>query len=159
MLSIFPLRDFQFINFNISFFLTENDGNKALQLFCAIPVAMVFFIYLYLSCNDNYFVFSLYDDEINLPTLLSKHCINSVYDSFYHHVVHHEKTEKIVNVRSFVNKILFVYILLFHGGHNKDLRSPSTRPFIYCNPTFIDFLLNSTPPFYSGLEGILDGHV
>ena len=106
MLSIFPMRDFQFINFNISFFLTENDGNKALQLFCGIAVAMVFFIYLYLSCNDNYFVFSLYDDEINLPTLLSKHCINSVYDSFYHHVVHHEKTGKYMKLCSFVNKIL-----------------------------------------------------
>ena len=42
-----------------------------MQLFCAIPVTIVF-IYLYLLCNDDFFVLSLYDDEINLPTHLDQ---------------------------------------------------------------------------------------
>ena len=60
MLSIFPLRDFQFINFNRSFFLRDHNRNKALQLFCAIPVAIVFLYFysvLYLLCNDIFLYF------------------------------------------------------------------------------------------------------
>ena len=45
MLSIVPVfMIFHFINFIISFFLRDDNGNKALQLFCAIPVAIVFFV-------------------------------------------------------------------------------------------------------------------
>ena len=33
----------------------DHNGNKALQFFCATPVAIVFSIYLYLLCNDIFF--------------------------------------------------------------------------------------------------------
>ena len=50
--------------------LRDHNGNKAFQLFCAISVAIVFFIYLYLLCNVNFFLyFSLYDNKINLPKI------------------------------------------------------------------------------------------
>ena len=55
MVSSFLLRDFEFINFNISFFLRDHNGNKALELFCAIAVAIMSFIYVYLLCNCNIF--------------------------------------------------------------------------------------------------------
>ena len=41
MLSMFPLYIFLSI-FDISFFLRDDNGNKAVQLFCAIPVAIDF---------------------------------------------------------------------------------------------------------------------
>ena len=37
--------------------LSDRNRNKTLQLFCAIPVAIVFFIYLYLLCDDNFLYF------------------------------------------------------------------------------------------------------
>ena len=43
MLSIFPLYIFLFI-FDISFFLRDHNGNKAVQIFCAIPVVIGFLI-------------------------------------------------------------------------------------------------------------------
>ena len=43
MLSMFPLYIFLFI-FDISFFLRDHNGNKAVQLFCAIPVTIDFLI-------------------------------------------------------------------------------------------------------------------
>ena len=43
MLSMFPLYIFLF-SFDVSFFLTDHNGKKAVQLFCAIPVAIVFLI-------------------------------------------------------------------------------------------------------------------
>ena len=46
----------------------NRNGNKALEHFCAIPVAIVISIYLFSLCKDNFYVFPLYDDEINLPT-------------------------------------------------------------------------------------------
>ena len=46
----------------------DRNGNKALEDFCAIPVAIVISIYLFSLCKDNFYVFPLYDDEINLPT-------------------------------------------------------------------------------------------
>ena len=42
MLSTFPLYIFLFI-FDISFFLRDDKGNKAVQLFCAISFAIDFF--------------------------------------------------------------------------------------------------------------------
>ena len=41
MLSMFPLYIFLFI-FDISFFLRDQNVNKVVQLFCAIPVARDF---------------------------------------------------------------------------------------------------------------------
>ena len=48
-----------FINFNISFFLRDHLGNKALHLFCTIAVVIVFFIYSYLPYIDifQYFLY------------------------------------------------------------------------------------------------------
>ena len=43
MLSMFSLYIFLFI-FDVSFFPRDHNGNKAVQLFCAIPVAIVFLI-------------------------------------------------------------------------------------------------------------------
>ena len=53
---------FYFINFSISFFLSDHIGNKTWR----------FLIYLYLLCNANFFVFSLNDNKINLSTHLYK---------------------------------------------------------------------------------------
>ena len=43
MLSVIPLNIFLFI-FDISFSLRDHNGNKAVQLYCAIPVAIDFLI-------------------------------------------------------------------------------------------------------------------
>ena len=43
MLSMFLLYIFLF-TFDISFFLRDHNGNKSVQLFCAIPVAIDFLI-------------------------------------------------------------------------------------------------------------------
>ena len=64
MLSMFPLYIFLFI-FDISIFLRNHNGHKALQLFCAISVARDLFIV-------NKFLYILYDDKINLPIYLQK---------------------------------------------------------------------------------------
>ena len=71
MLSMFRLYIFLFI-FDISFFLRDQNGNKAVQLFCAIPVAIVFLIVFHNSITILQVIFFvyLYDDEINLPTYL-----------------------------------------------------------------------------------------
>ena len=68
MLSIFPLHNFYFINFNISFFWREHNGNKVLQLFCAIPVAMVF-LHIYIYFMIFFFIFSIWQQ--NRPTYQS----------------------------------------------------------------------------------------
>ena len=72
MLSMIPLY-INFLFFDISFFLRDHNGNKAVQLFCAIPVAIDFLIVFH-----NFFVY-LYDNKINLPTyLLTDHSKFSV---------------------------------------------------------------------------------
>ena len=48
MLSMFCLYIFLFI-FDISFFLMDRNGNKTVQLFCAIPVAIDVLV---LFCNS-----------------------------------------------------------------------------------------------------------
>ena len=53
---------FYFINFSISFFLSDHIGNKTWR----------FLIYIYLLCNANFFVFFLNDNKINLSTHLYK---------------------------------------------------------------------------------------
>ena len=82
MLSMFPLYIFLFI-FDISFFLRNHNGNKSVQLFCAIPVAIVFLNCFSKFCNyivNNFFVY-LHDDEINLPkpTITRKKFLCSSY--------------------------------------------------------------------------------
>ena len=74
MLSMFPLYIFIFI-FDISFFLRDHNGNTAVQLFCAIPVAIVFLTVFHNSITILQVIFFvyLYDDEINLPTYLKYH--------------------------------------------------------------------------------------
>ena len=64
MLSMIPLYIYIYIFFDISFFLRDHNGNKAMQLFCAIPVTIDFLIVF-----RNFFIY-LYDDKINLPTYL-----------------------------------------------------------------------------------------
>ena len=44
MLFMFPLYIHIFSFLDISFFLKDHNGNKAVQLFCAIPVAIDFLI-------------------------------------------------------------------------------------------------------------------
>ena len=51
MLPTFPLRIF-FKVFNTSFFLRDRNGNKAVQLFWAIPVAVDFLIGFFYFCNS-----------------------------------------------------------------------------------------------------------
>ena len=71
--------------------------------------------------------------------------------NFYRHVGYHEKKEKTTNACSFINKILCIYILLFHGGHDKDFPSLSSfNPSIYlpiiATPRFLTFYLIAFPP-------------
>ena len=40
MLFVFPLYVYIFLISNTSFFLRDHNGNKAVQLFCAIPVTI-----------------------------------------------------------------------------------------------------------------------
>ena len=62
-----------FFSFSISFFLRDHNRNKAVQLFCAIPVAIDFLIVFRNSITTiNKFFVYLYDDKINLPTYLPK---------------------------------------------------------------------------------------
>ena len=72
MLSMFPHYMYIFLFLDISFFLRDHNGNKTVQLFCAIPVAIDFLI---VFCNSLtimqiFFFVYLYDDEINLPTYI-----------------------------------------------------------------------------------------
>ena len=78
MLSMFPLY-ISILFFDISFFLREN-GNKAMQFFCAIPVAIDFsIVFRNFYIVNNFFIY-LYDDEINLPTYQLKESLPIMRD-------------------------------------------------------------------------------
>ena len=51
------------------FFLRDNNRNKAVQFFCAIPVGIDFLI-IFVYCKKWKFFVYLHENEINLPTFL-----------------------------------------------------------------------------------------
>ena len=62
-----------FFVFAISFFLRDHNGNKAVQIFCAIPLAIFFFIVFGNSrtiLHKKTFLY-LFEDRINLPNYIS----------------------------------------------------------------------------------------
>ena len=62
-----------FFVFAISFFPRDHNGNKAVQIFCAIPLAIYFLIVFGNSrtiLQKKTFVY-LFDDRINLPNYIS----------------------------------------------------------------------------------------
>ena len=99
---------------------------------------------------------------VSLPTyytlfLLSNIAIIICFVNFHCQVVHHGKKEKIANVCFFIKKILCIYILLFHGSHNKNFESLSPfNPSIYhpfiATPHFSTFYLIALPLLFGTLD-------
>ena len=84
MLSMFPLYIFLFI-FDISFFLSDHNGNKAVQLCCAINL------------------YILHGDEINLPTYLPTYLSTCL------------PTQYLQNLKYNVKQEFICYLILFGG--------------------------------------------
>ena len=97
-----------------------------------------------------------------LPTyytliLVSNIVVILYFLNFYRHIAQHEKKEKIVNVCFFINKILCIYISLFHGGYNQDFPFLSRfNPFIHhpfiAIPRFLTFYLTASQLLFRTLE-------
>ena len=115
MLPIFPLRDFQFINFNISFLLSGHNGNKILQLFCAIPVAIVFlYIYVYFV-KIFLFVFSLHNDEVNYLSTYSLNVRRKFFVLLHQNFVQSSNTLELVQEMQANSIIISNYDSLCYG--------------------------------------------